>query len=251
MKTASVIFTFLIFFINGICQDTGIFRRWDKTDQLIMDAKIPKDDAIDSISMFVDYANKFFKESGLKTTPRENWVFPMMGWTSVSYRNNGNDYGDVYFDYFQGGESHNHPAHDIFILDKDSNGVEDSTGKKVDAVSMVNGIVFTVFADWKTGDFGRGGNYIKIYDPENEAMFYYSHLDSIFVKVGDIVKAGQRVAYVGRTGRKAIAGRTHLHIAYYPIYNGYPEPENFIDDLYSAQKKAEKQKLIHSYLYIK
>ncbi len=224
----------------ALSQDSNLFERWNKTDLLIMDVKIPKEDAVDSIDKYVKLANKFFRTTGLKYTPRDKWVFPMKGWTSVSYRSGGNDYGDVYFDYFQGGESHNHPAHDIFILDKDSNGVEDSTGKKVEALSMVNGIVFTIFADWKPGDFGRGGNYIKIYDPESEAMFYYSHLDSIFVKVGQVVKAGDPVAFVGRTGRKAIGGRTHLHIAFYPINNGYPEPENFIDDLYRAEKEAKK-----------
>jgi len=239
-RITAIILLILITCPELFCQDTGLFDRWNKTDLLIMDVKIPKDNAIDSIDNYVTLANKYFKKTGLKTTTREQWVFPMRGWTSVSYRSAGNDYGDIYFDYFQGGESHNHPAHDIFILDKDSNGVEDSTGKKVEALSMVNGIVFTVLSDWKTGDFGRGGNYIKIYDPESEAMFYYSHLDSIFVKVGQVVKAGDPVAYVGRTGRKAIGGRTHLHIAYYPIYNGYPEPENFIDDLYRAEKKAKK-----------
>lgn len=226
--------------LSGLCQDSGLFARWNKTDLLIMDVKIPKDDAIDSINKYVTDANEYFSKTGLKTTTRDKWVFPMKNWTSVSYRSGGKDYGDVYFDYFQGGESHNHPAHDIFILDKDSNGVEDSTGQKVEAVSIINGIVFTILSDWKKGDFGRAGNYVKIYDPESEAMFYYSHLDSVFVKTGQVVKAGDPVGYVGRTGRKAIGGRTHLHIAYYPIYNGYPEPENFIDDLYLAEKKAKK-----------
>ncbi len=222
MKLIPVL-TFIVFAnINLFCQPADLFERWNKTDLLIMDNKIPKDAAIDSIAKYVPLANEFFKKSGMKTTERENWMFPMKGWTKVEYRKGGDDYGEIYFDYFQGGESHNHPAHDIFILDKDSNGVEDSTGEKVTAVSIVNGIVFTILSDWKDGDFGRGGNYIKIYDPESEAMFYYSHVDSIFVKVGQIVKAGDPIAYVGRTGRKAIKGKTHLHIAYYPINDGYP-----------------------------
>lgn len=233
-----LIIAVLFFAVQSKCaQDKNIFERWDKTDKLIMDAKIAKDAAIDSTAKYAKLANAYCEKIKLKPTERDRWIFPMKGWTIVTYRSEGKDYGDIYFDYFQGGESHNHPAHDIFILDKDSNGIEDMTGKKVEALSMVNGVVFTVLSDWKNGDFGRGGNYIKIYDPETEAMFYYSHLDSVFVKPGDVVKAGDAIGYVGRTGRKAIKGKTHLHIAFYPIYNGYPEPEDIIDDLYSAQKR--------------
>lgn len=239
VKMKIIIFLILIISSSTVlfCQPTNLFERWNSVDSLIMDRKIPKDAAIDSINYFVKQANIFFKKTALKTTARENWSFPMKGWVKVDYRSNGEDYGDIYFDYFQGGESTNHPAHDIFITDNDSNGTEDVTGKKVDALSMVNGIVFTVLDSWKPGDFGRGGNYVKIYDPETEAMFYYSHLDSIFVKPGQVVKKGERVAYVGRTGRKAIKGKTHLHIAYYPIDNGYPKPEDIIDDLRDAQKR--------------
>jgi hypothetical protein len=234
----------IIFSAESFSQQTdtalALFERWDKVDLLIMARKIPKDAAIDSIAKFIPQSNAFFKKSRLKTTERENWVFPMLHWTKIDYRSGGSDYGDVYFDYFQGGESSNHPAHDIFINDNDSNGIEDVTGKKVEALSMVNGIVFAVVSDWTPGDNRRGGNYVKIYDPQTEAMFYYSHLDSIFVKAGQIVKAGEVIAYVGRTGRKAIKGKTHLHIAYYPIENGYPKPEDIIDDLYAAQKKVKK-----------
>ena len=105
---------------------------------------------------------------------------------------------------------------------------------------MVSGVVFNIISDWKPGDFGRGGNSVKIFDPESEAMFYYSHLDTVTVKVGQIVKAGEKIGTVGRTGRNAIHGKTHLHIAYYPIDDGEPEPEDFIEDLYKAEKRAMK-----------
>jgi len=154
----------------------------------------------------------------------------------VVYRSDGLDYKDELFDYFQGGEYHGHPAHDLFILDNDSNGVEDSTGRKIEAVSMVNGFIISVFKDWKPGDYLRSGNYVKIFDPKSQAIFYYSHLDSVFVKPGDVVKAGDPVAYIGRTGRKAFHGKTHLHIAYYKIDDGYPEPKDILTELLLAEK---------------
>jgi len=202
--------------------------------------KIDKYAAIDSIRKFVKLSLAEFKNSGMKMTKRKDWVFPMKVWTKLEYRQKGYDYKDDDFDYFQGGESHNHPAHDIFILDKDSDGVEDSTGKKVEAVSMVNGVVFMTIDDWKLGDFGRAGNTIKIFDPDTQAMFYYCHLDSIAVKPGDYVKAGDFIGYVGRTGRKAVTGRTHLHIAYYIIDYGYPKPRDIIKELYKSQKRMQQ-----------
>src|SRR3990170_4497420 len=222
----------LFFICNSSFSQQSIYQRWYKTDNLIRDINIDIDDAIDSIKLYVKLAQKELKQSGFVTTKKEDWVYPITGWTWNSYRQNGKDYRDSTFDYFQGGEYHGHPAHDIFILDKDSNGVEDSTGKKVTAVSIVNGVVISIYNKWKPGNLLRSGNYVKIYDPETNAIFYYSHLDTVFVKVGNKVKAGDAVAFVGRTGRKAFRGKTHLHVAYYKISNGYPKPVDIIQDLY-------------------
>ncbi len=233
----------LVLFANCISAqtDTSIINRWSQTDKLIWDWKIDRDAAVDSISLYVPLAVKFCKENGVKFTKRDGWVFPMNGYTKISYRTGGKDYKDEKFDYFQGGESKGHPAHDIFIYDNDSNIVEDSTGKKVEASAMVSGVIIAIKGDWKAGDFGRGGNYVKLFDPESEAIFYYSHLDSVSVNVGDIVNAGDKIGYVGRTGRKAIHGKTHKHIAYYKITDGEPEPIDIIKDLYKAEERARKQ----------
>ncbi|CAH0439662.1 M23 family metallopeptidase [Ralstonia pseudosolanacearum] len=51
------------------------------------------------------------------------------------------------------------------------------------------------------------GNMIDI-DHGNGLKTRYAHASKVFVKVGDIVKAGQRIALIGRTGR---ATGPHLH----------------------------------------
>lgn len=240
MKTTLLFILILIPACTYSQSDKSLFQHWSNTDDLIWSTKIERSAAVDSIARYVPLAVKFCKENGVQFTKRKDWVFPMKGYTVISYRRDGNDFIDDKFDYFQGGESHGHPAHDIFIRDIDANTLEDSTGKHVDALAMVSGVVFWIVADWKPGDFGRGGNSVKLFDPESQAMFYYSHLDSVTVKVGDIVKAGDIVGTVGRTGRKAVKGKTHLHIAYYPITDGEPVPEDFIEDLYKAEKRAGK-----------
>lgn len=218
----------------------SIFERWHKTDQLIRDRNIDEDDAIDSIKLYVKLGKAEFKQYGIAGTKRSDWVFPMSDFTWYSYRADGKDYKDDRFSYFQGGEFKGHPAHDVFILDKDTNSLEDSTGKHVPAISMVNGIVISTYDSWFRQDYLRSGNYIKLFDPESEAMFYYSHLDSVFVKPGDFVKAGDKIGYIGRTGRKAIYGKTHIHIAYYKIEDGEPIPEDILNDLYRSQSRMKK-----------
>ena len=162
----------ILFFLMLLITSAGIFSqdkpdiiiRWSKTDNLIWDRKIDRDDAVDSIAVYVPLAVKFCKEKGVKFTKKNQWAFPMKGYTKISYRTSGKDYKDERFDYFQGGESKGHPAHDVFILDNDSNVVEDSTGKKVEASAMVSGVIIAVKNNWKTGDFGRCGNYVMLFD---------------------------------------------------------------------------------------
>lgn len=225
-----------------LAQDNLIISRWNNIDTLIRDVKIDKDDAIDSLARIVPIATGYCKRNNIVFTGRNDWVFPMADFTQTSFREGGNDFRTDFFDYFEGAEFYGHPAHDIFILDKDSNGIEDSTGKHVYAVAMVSGVIITTYGKWKIGDIGRAGNYINLFDPEGPGIFYYSHLDSVFVKTGDIVKAGDIIGLVGRTGRKAVFGKTHIHISYYKITDGYPEPVDIIKELYAAEKRYREQK---------
>lgn len=237
-----VLFILMVFMpgTHTFSQSSNVFPRWDATDKLIRDRKIEKDAAIDFIKLYVSIAVQESKQESFPLTKRKDWKYPLAGFTSVTYRNNGDDYKDGDYDYFQGGEFKGHPAHDIFILDKDSNGIEDVTGEKVKATAMVSGVIISTQTGWKREDFLRSGNYVKLFDPESRALFYYSHLDSIFVSVGQFVNAGDEIGSVGRTGRKAIHGRTHLHIAYYKINDGYPEPEDIIEELYRISPSHPK-----------
>lgn len=143
----------LMFCVPSFPQSNSIFIRWDATDKLIRDRKIEKDAAIDSIKKYVPLAIDYLvgqtflsvgqvsKQDSFRFTKRKDWKYPLAGFTSVAYRNNGDDYKDGDYDYFQGGEFKGHPAHDIFILDKDSNGIEDVTGDKVKAAAMGKSVV--------------------------------------------------------------------------------------------------------------
>ena len=139
MNIKILLFTLLsVFTINRetFSQVLTIFDRWHATDQLIRDRKIDEDDAMDSIRLYVKLGKQEFKTRDIPGTKRSDWVFPMSGWTSVTYRSNGKDYKDDRFDYFQGGEFKGHPANDVFILDKNNDGIIESTGPRVQFKEM-------------------------------------------------------------------------------------------------------------------
>lgn len=232
----------LISFQNSRTQDlrtADICKKWNQLDSEIVNRTIDVDEAVELMKEYEPQIKKYFRQRKGVMISRSDWVFPLNNLTSFYFRDNGNDYKVAGYDYFQGSDSKGHPAHDIMILDKNKDLLDDSTLKPVDVVSMSSGVVVAVDDTWETGSKLRGGKYVKIFDVTNNGIFYYSHLSVVSVKPGDIVIAGDKIGEVGRTGRKAIlqAGKTHLHIAFLISEDGYPLPQDIIKDLRAAERK--------------
>lgn len=113
---------------------------------------------------------------------------------------NGSGYKQAGYDYFDGDRHRGHPSQDIFIRDKKQQCVDERTKKPVDILSITGGVVVAVEKDWDSGNTPRGGKYIWIYDPTSHALVYYAHYSIVSVKVGDVIKPGNIIAIVGRTG---------------------------------------------------
>lgn len=159
-----------------------------------------------------------------------NLFFPLMGF---DYRavggKNGNGYRASGYDLFDQNAKGSHPAHDIFIKDKDQDCKDDRTGDYVSILSVSDGIVIGTEDNWQPGSEYRGGNYIWVYDTVTGGLWYYAHQKEIYVKTGDVVKAGQKISIIGRTGYNAAMKRsdTHLHMTYLRIdEEGNPFPVN-------------------------
>ncbi len=210
----------------------SVFDKWDLLDKKISLNKTDKNFAIQLLDKYEIESAKYFYSNKGKGVKREDWVFPLKNYSSFVFYKNGNDYNDDSYDYFDGNRSWNHPASDIFIVDTNKDCLDDITGKPVDVVSMSGGIVVATDTSWEMGSILRAGKYIRIYDVTNKKLFYYSHLNSVCKKPGDIIKAGDKIGEVGRTGRMAILpdGTTHLHIALLYMEDGYPMPEPLIND---------------------
>lgn len=166
------------------------------------------------------------------------WAFPLKGYTYTAIGGtNGNGYSDKGYRYLDGNRHLAHPAHDIFIHDKDQDQMDDRTGRPVDVLSVADGIVIACCDHWDVHSALRGGKYIWLYHPQLGMMTYYAHNRTLFIRPGDVVRRGQKIAEVGRTGFNAYPHRspTHLHFSSFRVAGGLPVPFNGFILLKNAQ----------------
>lgn len=167
------------------------------------------------------------------------FAFPIRGY---SPRSIGGTHGEGYrgkgFDLFDYNVRGSHPAQDIFIADRNQDCVDDQTGQPADVLAMTSGVVLAIETAWTPGSEYRGGNWIWVYDPVMNGLFYYAHNRVVDVLPGQWVGAGQKMSEMGRSGFNAYKARspTHLHLMYLQIQpNGLPEPEDTYKWLLSAK----------------
>jgi len=205
--------------INALPEDK-IFNRnpadeWLPLMRKIRNFEIPKDDAIIRMNELIISLKEYLDSKGVENVNDEAWVFPVRGYTpSAIGGRNGSGYVVSNFDFFDKNTG-GHPAHDIFIADRDFDNIDDITGKPVEILSMTPGIVVETRKDWVPSmDTIKGGNIVYVFNKETESFFYYAHMDLVSVNIGDIVMPGSILGTLGRTGRNAYPKRspTHLHI---------------------------------------
>ncbi len=166
-------------------------------------------------------------------------TFPLVGSkiSAVGGRR-GNGFYVREFSLFDQSVSGSHPAHDIFIYDRNQDAIDDQRGEYVDVVSVGHGIVIAVEHHWQEGSLFRGGNYVWVYDLERGGLWYYAHNRISVVEAGQRVRPGDKLGEVGRTGYNAIKSRsdTHLHLMYLELDDDlYPHPVNYYEWLQDAE----------------
>jgi len=207
----------------------------------IRDGIISKKEALSEIKIVLPKLRNYFYKNGGQDFQKSNWIFPVEGYSSNAIGGtNGSGFNLCRYDYFDGNKHSGHPAQDIFIKDKNQDCFDDSKNKIVNILSMTGGIVIATETNWDTTSNLRGGKYIWIYEPTSNSFFYYAHNSSVKVKPLDIVKPGDIIATVGRTGLNAFKKRspTHLHLMQLKLDNdGYPKPINCYPVLITIAKK--------------
>ncbi len=169
----------------------------------------------------------------------DGYVFPVRGYyPKSSIGGRGKGYRPAGFDFFDSRVRKSHPAHDIFIKDRNNDGIDDIMCEPVDVLAFTGGLVLGIRQDWTPESQWRGGNYVWIYNPCLDALLYYAHNSTVDVRPGQWVKTGDVLGKMGRTGFNAWPPRspTHLHFMYLKITDeGLPEPYNPLTQLMEAK----------------
>jgi len=238
MNRIILLIVFVALPFSGRAADTCAL--YNQLNTAIRDQTIPKKEAQKQARLLLAAIARNFMEQEKGIAFPMTKVFPLEGYTYKAIGGkNGSGYISAGYDFFSGNKHAGHPAHDIFIYDKNQDGLDDRTGKPVNVLSYSFGIVVATETNWQSGSDQRGGNYIWIYSLTDDALYYYAHNNKVLVHPGQIVNPGDTIATVGRTGKNASQKRspTHLHFMMLKLdKNDYPRPENCYDYLRMAGK---------------
>lgn len=218
-------------------EDASVFPRYKK---LLIDIREMKISPLEAELEFKSII-KILKEAypnTLDSIQSSKIVFPLTKSNYSAVGGSGSGFYIKKFDLFDQTVSGSHPAHDIFIFDLNQDCIDDRKQEYVDIVSVGNGVVLAVERDWTDSSEYRGGNYVWVFDTERGGLWYYAHHRKVVVEPGQIVRPGNKLGEVGRTGFNAKNKRsdTHLHLMYLEIDDTFsPNPKNYFEWL----KKAE------------
>ncbi|HET6419171.1 MAG TPA: M23 family metallopeptidase [Geobacteraceae bacterium] len=205
--------------LASVCDD------WNTLDKEIRDGKIDRKEAKRKIIEL----DKLLLEEYTGKIGNSPFFFPIKGYGRKSAGDTrGSSYKPAGYNFYDGNRHGGHPAHDLFIRDRGRTGLDDRTGKPAEIVAFADGVVVAVNPSWEYPNGIRGGIYIWIFNPESNRYYYYAHLAKILVAPGDIVKAGDTIALLGRTGKNAYPKRspTHIHFMCLSFDGGAMKPVN-------------------------
>lgn len=203
-------------------------NEWHLLYLKIRDGVISKQEAQPQLRSLEILLKEFYLKHSNKREEK-SICFPLEGYHANAIGGKeGSGYRAEGYDFFDGNRHKGHPGHDIFVRDKDQDGLDDVTKKPVNVISASSGIVVSIKLDWTPSSSIRGGNYLWIYEPIEGRYYYYAHLIGIIVKIGQIVIRGEHLGTVGRTGKNAYPKRspTHLHFTVHRSVEGDPKAIN-------------------------
>lgn len=211
----------------------GAPQLFDQIDALldgVRDNTIAQPSAEAELRRLLPLLAERYRQAGGKKYPSSAWVFPLAGYgpKAVPGRK-GKGFVVKGYDFFTGNRHGGHPAYDIFIRDRNQDGLDDRTSQPVAVLSMTGGVVISAETEWDPSSKLRGGKYVWVYDPANDLLVYYAHNREVLVKEGDLLQPGDLLAYVGRTGLNAAKKRSpsHLHMTVLKANQGRPQAVRF------------------------
>lgn len=207
----------------------------------IRDYAITPDSARTAFQAVIRDLRTAYKRDSCQSTDSTHFVFPVEGYyPRESIGGRGKGYRPNGLDLFDMNAKGSHPAHDIFVRDKNQDNLDDRTWEPINVLAFTSGLVLATETSWKYDSELRGGNWIWIYNPCLDVLFFYAHNNVVSVKTGQWVNAGDKIAEMGRSGFNAYKPRspTHLHLMTLKLTeDGLPEPYNTYEWLLNASVK--------------
>ena len=194
---------------------------WQSFERSVRDGEI---ELPDGAALLKSWSRKLQKAFSPQEFGKDKF-FPLAGYGIKHIGgSNGEGYSPGGYRFLDGDAHKGHPAQDIFILDANSDGLEDGTGTRAKVVALADGVVLSTFDGWENRRELRGGNYVWIYHPALKLLSYSAHLQDILVGVGDRVRGGEPIATLGRSGKNASLPRspTHLHVMLLEVEHMHP-----------------------------
>lgn len=228
---------------SDISNSISTVSRWEKFEIMVRDGVLKEQEGKKILEKIILLLDTQYRKKIKSTT---TWTFPLEGYDyNVMDKNNFlpnivyGPYGVKGYNFFDGNRHGGHPAYDIFIRDKNQDCLNDITKLPVNILSMVDCVVLSTNSGWEKGSKIRGGNYIWCYSPSEKKFFYYAHLNQIFVSPGQIIKQGEKIGTVGRSGFLAEkeSSPTHLHLMVLEYKNGEMVPYDFYEKIKIRRKK--------------
>lgn len=226
------------------------FQRFNELNSLIRDGRITRALAQAELQVRLSAVRDEYYRRGGRDHAAAEWVFPLEGY-DVRAVAKGRRHGFVAggYDFYSGNRHGGHPALDIFIHDRRQTGRDDRSGRPVRVLSMTGGVVVAVEQEWDSASRLRGGRYIWVYDPGNRLLVYYAHNDELLVGLGELVRPGDAIATVGRSGYNAAKRRslTHLHLSVLAVNGTVLTPVNYYAHLRRARvMQADRNRPVKS-----
>jgi hypothetical protein len=215
--------------------------RFNALNSRIRDNLVDSSSARIELKRLLTEVREEYYQAGGGQYPKSAWVFPLEGYDARAIgggRRHG--YSASGYDFFSGNRHGGHPSYDIFIRDRNRDSLDDRSGRPVKVRSLTGGVIVALEQGWQSGSRLRGGRYLWVYDPASDLLVYYAHNSELSVKLGGIVRPGDVLASVGRSGWNAAKKRspTHLHLTVVQVVDGKVRPLAVYQDLKRAAASA-------------
>ena len=221
----------------------ALYEEFNELNSRVRDGLVSKGTARTELSARLAAIRAEYYTRGGRDFAPADWVFPVAGYSAAAIEKmKGHGFKAGGYDFFSGNRHGGHPAYDIFIRDRNQDGRDDRTKKAVQIVSMTGGVVVALENEWQKGSRLRGGRYIWVFDPANDLLVYYAHNEKLFVEAGTIVKPGDLLAVMGRSGSNAAKRRspTHLHFSVLRLVDGQPRPLAVYPEMQLARASSKQ-----------